>query len=337
SRMIQRLTSLFDRRPLTAEAWLARMRRPGVSARDQAAFLEWLEADEAHLDQYEAAKARLAGLEDLKGAFASELVRLRSRRAATAPDRRWLIGGGLATGAAVIAAAVAVLPDLAATPQVDDGRLYVSAAGAITDLVLEDGSRVTLDSDTAVRVRYGEDARRVELVRGGAYFEVTHNVERPFQVAVEDRKVIVTGTRFAVALRRDQAEVSLLEGRVAVGRADVGKARALERAVSLKPGQQAVFRAGEQRISLRQIDVEVATAWRERRLIFHDTPLSIVVEEAGRYTGTPVVIADPGLARMRVTAVLPLSGDGRLIDQMDALLPISIHRTPDGRAVVRAD
>jgi transmembrane sensor len=335
--MIQRLTSLFDRRSQTAETWLARMRGPRVSVRDQAAFLEWLEEDEDHLSQYEAAKASLADLAPLAGVFAADMERLRRARAVR-PQRRILIAGGLATGAVAALAAVAlVLPGAGTEPAGQAGRLYISAPGQITDVALEDGSRVTLDSDTRMQVVYGPDARRVVLQTGAAYFDVAHNAARPFQVTVEDRHVIVTGTRFAVALRQDHAEVSLLEGRVAIGRADVGKARALERAVVLAPGQQAVFKPGLNRMSVRRIDVEAATAWRDRRLVFHDTPLSVVIEEAGRYAGVPMVIADPALARMRVTAVLPLTGERGLIDRMDALLPISVEETADGRALIRAD
>jgi transmembrane sensor len=334
--MIQRLTSLFGRRPQTAEAWLARMRRPSVPARDQAAFLEWLEADDNHLHQYEAAKAGLAELSPLSGAFSADLARLRRR--AVRSQRRLLITGGLATGAvAALAAFVLVLTGVGREPPVPAGRLYVSAPGQITDVALEDGSRVTLDADTRIQVAFGRDARRVVLLQGAAYFDVAHNAGQPFQVAAEDRRVIVTGTRFAVALRKNQAEVSLLEGRVAIGRTDVGKARALERAVALAPGQQAVFTPGRDGLRVRRIDVEAATAWRERRLVFHDTPLSVVIDEAGRYAGTPMVVADPALADMRVTAVLPLTGEAGLIDRMDVLLPITVEHTADGRALIRAD
>lgn len=335
--MIQRLTSLFDRRPQTAEAWLARMRRPGVSARAQAAFLEWLEADEDHLSQYEAAKAGLAELSPLSGAFSADLARL-GGRGTVRSQRRLLIAGGLATGAvAALAALVLVLPGVGRQPPVPAGHLYASAPGEITDVALEDGSRVTLDADTRIQVAYSRDARRVVLLQGAAYFDVAHNAEQPFQVAVQDRRVIVTGTRFAVSLRKDQAEVSLLEGRVAIGRTDIGKARALERAVALAPGQQALFTPGRDGLRVRRIDVEAATAWRDRRLVFHDTPLSEVIDEAGRYAGRPMVVVDPALAEMRVTAVLPLTGEAGLIDRMDALLPITVEHTADGRALIRAD
>ena len=335
--MIQRLTSLFDRRPRTAESWLARMRRPNVAARDQAAFLEWLEENEDHLRQYEAAKAHLAGLTPLASVFANDLARLRGRRASN-PQRRFLIAGGLAASAvAAFAVAALVLPGLSSAPIEAGGRVYASAPRQITDVALEDGSRVTLDSGSRIQVRFGPDARRVELLQGGAYFDVAHNSERPFQVAVADRHVIVTGTRFATVLRRDRAEVSLLEGRVAISRVDVGKSRVLERAVVLAPGQQAVFKPGLDRVSLSRVDVETATAWRDRRLVFHNVPLSVVIEEMGRYVDMPMVIADPVLAEMWVTAVLPLTGETGLVDRMDDLLPISIEHTADGRALIHAD
>ncbi|WP_370651904.1 FecR domain-containing protein [Brevundimonas sp.] len=332
--MIQRLTSLFDRRPRTAEEWLARMRRPTVHARDQAAFLDWLEQDD-NLQAYENAKARLAGLAPLAGAFEGDLARLRARKPATV-GRRILIGG-LATSAVAAIVALMILPGQGR--QIADERvvLYASAPGEITDLALEDGSRVTLDADTQIQVRFEQDARRVVLLRGAAYFDVAHNPARPFQVAVADRNVIVTGTRFVTTLRQNRAEVSLLEGRVAIGRHDVGKRRALDRAVMLAPGQKAVFAPGLDRVQLSRPDVESATAWRERRLIFHDAPLSDVIAEAARYADKPMVIVDPALAKMKVTVVLPLTGQVGLIDRMDDLLPISIERTSDGRALIRGD
>ena len=250
--------------------------------------------------------------------------------------RRILIGG-LATSAVAAIIVLMILPGLGSQSADKGAVVYASAPGEITDLALEDGSRVTLDADTQIRVRFEDDARRVVLLRGAAYFDVVHNPARPFQVAVADRNVIVTGTRFTTTLRRNRAEVSLLEGRVAIGRHDVGKRRSLDHAVMLAPGQKAVFTPGLDRVHLSRPDVESATAWRERRLIFHDAPLSDVIAEAARYADRPMVIADPALAKTRVTVVLPLTGQVGLIDRMDDLLPISIERTSDGRALIRAD
>jgi transmembrane sensor len=332
--MIQRLTSLFDRRPRTAEAWLARLHGPRVSARDQAGFLAWLEQDDTHLALYEAAKADLAALSGLRSAFAGDLARLNGRRAPARSRRGLLAVGGLATAALV--AAVLVWPTLRGAPRVE-GVIYASPADQVMDVALADGSTATLDAGSVIRVSLADDARRVTLERGAAYFEVAHDAAHPFQVAVADRQVIVTGTRFVTALRRDRAEVSLLEGRVVISRHDVSDRRALAQAVKMTPGQQAEFVPGAASLTVKQADLEVATAWRKRRLVFHDAPLSVVMAQAEPYAGMRLVVADPALAGLRVTAVLPLTGDETLIDRMDALLPISVEKKADGRALIRAE
>jgi transmembrane sensor len=332
--MLGRLTAMFATRPKTAEDWLARMGRPGAGARDEAAFLAWLQADTAHLRQYEQAKVDLDALEGLRGAFAMDLARLGPRERRSQAPRRWALAGGLAATAAAAVVALVLAPTLRAGPE---SRLYESAPGRIVDVTLEDGSRMTLDAGSAVRVALTEDVRRVTLERGGAYFEVAHDAAHPFQVSVGDRRVIVTGTRFATTLTGDGAQVSLLHGRVAVGRRDAAEGGALDGALTLSPGERAVFRPGQPGIVKARADVESATAWRRRRLVFRDAPLSDVIIAASRYSDAPLVVADPDLMQVRVTAVLPLEGEGALADRIAVLLPVRTERTADGRVLIRAE
>lgn len=333
--MMDRLTALFDRRPKTAGDWLARMSRPDVDARDQDDFMAWLEADPDHLDQYEAAKADSLSLEPLRAAFAGDLARLtsrpgRSRRAAGRPG--WpVMAGGLAALAIAVVAAVLIWP----ASQMR-GQLYQSPRTQVLDVILADGSRVTLDADSAIRVALADDVRRVGLERGAAYFEVAHEDDLPFQVTVADHRVIVTGTRFVTALTHRGGEVSLLEGRVSVGARDAADPDALAGAVQLLPGQRLRL-TPEGPGRPEQVDLETTTAWRMRRLVFRDVPLTEVVSAAGRYADRPLVVADRRLAHTRVTAVLPLSGQGTLIERMDRLLPISVEDTSDGRTLIYAE
>ena len=329
--MLERLNILIAARPRTAEAWLARMARPGAGAREQAALLAWLEADPDHLRQYEQAKAEQAALEPLRGAFAGDLAALR-RTERKSTTRRPLLASGLAVAA--VAAALVLVPMLKSAEQ---GRLYEAAPGRITDIALDDGSRVTLDAGAAIRVNLGDDARRATLERGAAYFEVAHNAQRPFQVAVGDRRVIVTGTRFVTALTGDGAQISLLQGRVAVTTRDATDRNALSDALMLSPGERADFQPGKPGVRKAAADVETATAWRNRRLVFQDAPLSAVVAAVARYSDQSLVLADPALGRRRVTVVLPLEGEGALEDRLAALLPIQIDKAPDGRRLIRAD
>lgn len=329
--MIDRLTALFARRPETAEDWLARMGRPGVSVREQDRFAAWLEADPDNLDRYETAKARSAALEPLRGVFEADLARIRWRRREPVLSRRLLLSGGLAAAAAV--GGVLMWPSLSAPA----GRLYESAPGRISDVVLDDGSRVTLDAGSAIRVSLDDKVRRVTLERGAAYFEVAHDAGHPFQVGLMDRKVIVTGTRFTTTLKTESAEVALLEGRVVISPRDADDDRALIDGVAMTPGDQAVFKPGEPVIRRARDDLDVATAWRKRRLIFRDATLSEVIAAASRYSDRPLTIADSRLGAVRVTAILPLDGDQSLVDRIDALLPVTVERTADGRALVRAE
>ncbi|MBU1383832.1 MAG: FecR domain-containing protein, partial [Alphaproteobacteria bacterium] len=242
-----------------------------------------------------------------------------------------VMAGGLATLAAAFVAAVLLGP---ASPA--RGQLFQSPPTEVLDVVLADGSTVTLDADSAIRVALADDVRRVELERGAAYFDVAHAEDLPFQVTVADQRVIVTGTRFVTALTDVGGEVSLLEGRVSVGARDAADRDAMAGAVALLPGQRLKLTAnGPGRPE--QADLETTTAWRKRRLVFRDVPLSEVVAAASRYADRPLVVADARLSRSRVTAVLPLAGAGTLVQRMDELLPISVEDTPDGRTLIRAE
>ncbi|MDQ8028050.1 MAG: FecR domain-containing protein [Brevundimonas sp.] len=328
--MIDRLTALFTRRPETAEDWLARMGQPEVSPRDQARFLDWLDADPDNLDRYEAAKMQRAALEPLHAVFETELARLRWRQRRPAASRRFVLAGGLAATAVIGGVmALSLMPERS--------RLYESAPGQISDVVLADGSKVTLDAGSAIRVALSDDVRRVTLERGAAYFEVAHDADHPFQVGLRDRNVIVTGTRFVTAMEAERAVVSLLEGRVVIADRDAAHPNALTTGLALTPGDEARYRPGGAVVRKARTDLDAATAWRKRRLIFQDAPLSEVVAALSRYSDRPLLLAQTGADDLRVTAILPLEGDAPLIERVDALLPVRVQQTADGRVLIRTE
>ncbi|MEJ1962448.1 MAG: FecR domain-containing protein [Gammaproteobacteria bacterium] len=77
---------------------------------------------------------------------------------------------------------------------------YLRDAGIGTDvgeqrtLTLADGTRIYLNTDTRVVVRYDEHVRRVELKSGEALFEVAHRPDQPFVVVAGDRTITALGT-----------------------------------------------------------------------------------------------------------------------------------------------
>src|SRR3546814_19320188 len=76
------------------------------------------------------------------------------------------------------------------------GDVYRTVSGERRLITLEDGSKISLDARSEVRVRYSKDARRLELLGGQARFDVAHDSRRPFSVRARDPLVIATGTAF---------------------------------------------------------------------------------------------------------------------------------------------
>ncbi|WP_281360058.1 FecR family protein [Caulobacter soli] len=330
--MLDCLARLLERQPRTAEDWVVRLGRPKVSPRDLNAFEAWLNVDPRHLEDYSALKATVRESQALRAEFVGDLNLIpRTAKARRRPRAIWLapVVGGLAAAALVMVVWPAGDPMAGATT-------YQTAVGEIREIVLTDGSRVTLDTATTLRARLDGPVRRIALDKGTAYFAVAHDKTHPFQVALADRQVIVTGTHFTTGVRDGQAQVTVLEGSVAVSRVHPDQTDALRDATRLKPGDQVSYRAGAPLMREARVDPAQAAAWREHRLIFQDVALTEVVAELSRYTATRIRIADPALGRRRVTAIFPLDGADSVIARADRLLPISVTRTGPGEVTVQA-
>jgi len=194
------------------------------------------------------------------------------------------------------------------------GRGVVTTTiGEQKTLNLGDGTRVELNTDTRLVVKYDATARVVELKSGEAYFSVAHEL-RPFVVMAGNRKVIAVGTSFTV--RRDQISdattVTLIEGRVAV---------APTSAPDLLPKQETpevkILSAGERlRIprhapsTLDTPSMDRVTGWMRGQLIFDHTPLSEAVQELNRYSTTRLRLRSPE------TGQIPVSGTFRVSDSV---------------------
>lgn len=324
--MLERLTRLFEPTPRTAEAWLVRMGRAEVSPRDLEAFEAWLDAEPSRLDDYQALKSTHRQSRELKSALTAELAVI-PRRPVARPRPSWPVIAGPAVAvlsAAVIA--ITVWPGLSPFGPMAAARTYETSIGEVRDVRLADGSTITLDTGSVVRVALNRDARQVVVERGQAYFDVAHDADRPFRVGLGDRTVVVTGTRFATTLTGETARVTLLEGSIRL-------VAASGEPLDLTPGDVVTYDDAKSQTQRTRIDPAEAAPWRQRRLVFRDAPLSEALEELSRYTPVRIVADDPALARQRVTAVFPLEGDDLLINRIDTLFPVSV--TPSGpRSVV---
>ncbi|CAN7737860.1 FecR domain-containing protein [Pseudorhodoferax sp. LjRoot39] len=195
-------------------------------------------------------------------------------------------------------------------------------------LNLSDGSTVTLDTATRLRVERHLRSRRVALESGRALFEVAPSAWRVFTVDAGAAQVRVLGTAFDVRRWGEDVAVTVLRGRVALqGRAAAG--------VTLEPGQRADAQDGLLG-PVRRVDAEAATAWRDGRFVFQRTPLAEVLREIARYRGQPVHLASPALAGLEVSGVYRTANAAALLDLLPTLLPVRVQHAADGSATVVA-
>ena len=93
---------------------------------------------------------------------------------------------------------------------------YRTAIGERRVITLSDGSKLSLDADSEVTVRYGKHDRSLHLLKGQARFDVAHDKTRPFSVVAGSQKVIATGTAFNIDMAGPKVLVTLIEGHVVV-------------------------------------------------------------------------------------------------------------------------
>ncbi len=232
------------------------------------------------------------------------------------PDRRWLVGGLTLAAAGLVAGAV-----LVDRPQTET---YVAPPHAVARLTLADGSHVTLSPGGRLTARLSRHARTLALTDGDAFFDVSHDVRRPFTVAVAERTLTVLGTRFNVAGGRSLT-VSLAQGSLRVSQAGAPD-------VVLRPGER--YRSAERGGRAEAGDVAGDAAWTSGRLVFADVGLVEVAERISRAAGRKVILADPALAALRLSGSVRVERLDDVRAALEVALPVKTRTTPDGSLVI---
>ncbi|MFC3655130.1 hypothetical protein FZ025_13260 [Xanthomonas hyacinthi] len=191
--------------------------------------------------------------------------------------------------------------------------------GAMRQLQLEDGSVVTLNTDSAIAVHMRKDTRSVRLLRGEAFFQVVRDPRRPFVVDSAGGSARVLGTAFNVRLDDDRAQVSVVEGRVAVSPPAGGTGAVLGAGQSAWLAGHAVRREAGR-------DPFAVAAWRRRQLVFYNTPLSQVVRELSRYRHGSIQLRGDDVRALPVSGAFSIADpDASLQVLLDSLQLDAVH------------
>ncbi len=207
--------------------------------------------------------------------------------------------------------------------------LYVrhhTAFGELRTLTLPDGSRVTLNANTSLRLSRWRFTRNREVwLTGEAEFSVRHlQSDQPFLVYTPDNLAIrVLGTEFVVYSRQWGSKVALTQGSVQLRNSKKG----LQKPLTIKPGDVvALPREGRVTLHHRQ-RMDPHTAWKDHRFIFENTPLTEVADKVAEQFGVKVDIADTSLAQRRVGGTFRAQSASELLSVVALMLNARVSQT----------
>lgn len=213
----------------------------------------------------------------------------------------WMMTGGHGRRRPVVAETGPAVPT---TP-------YSTAIGETRQITLADGTRITLNTNTLLRVSFSQRAREVMLERGEATFEVAREATtRPFNVLAGARTFQAQGTRFNLRTLPDNVDLIVAEGQVKIldARPREPKTPARRRDVltygeqTISAFEEALVDPGFQSVSpIDAGEMQVRLAWQKGMIILDDKALEDALAEIQRYTPTKFVLADEKLRALRVS------------------------------------
>jgi transmembrane sensor len=183
-------------------------------------------------------------------------------------------------------------------------QIFSTSIGGFQRIVLDDQSAIELNTDSEVRVALSPGMRKVELARGEASFEVTHDPSRPFIVSAGTTAVRAVGTKFDVRRLESSVEVTVDEGKVLVGAPEMletPRTVVAPTMLRLSAGQTALSSGSGVKIeTLAKDSIARKLAWQNQMLVFDGDSLADVVAQFNRYNERQLVIADPSLTTLQI-------------------------------------
>nr|WP_282447921.1 FecR domain-containing protein [Pseudomonas fragi] len=299
--------------------WMVKLRAGTPDTALQERFNLWLAKDPAHAQAWEQLNRRLGGsfktlraLDQRIPGQADEARQLLLQPTASRRDAlRALTGLGLLGGGLWLGASTPLGDSLLADLSTGHGQRQ--------DFNLADGSRLSLNANSAVDLHFTDRQRLLILRRGELVINVAPDPERPLCVRTAEGEVRSPAARFLVARQEQASRVVVLQQSVQA-RLFSGVTRDLQegQAAILYP-RSIVPMVGDQR---HRAD------WLQAKLNVLDDPLEDVVAALRPYTRGFVRVA-PEIRGLRVQGVYPLDNSGRAFAALAETLPIRVdHYSP---------
>jgi transmembrane sensor len=287
-----------------------------ATAAEQTHWQHWRQADPAHEIAWQRAELVSHKFQLLPAALAKPVL---GRAVRASVNRRATIK----TLAVLLTATPAGWLAWRASPASEWSADLRTATGEQREFQLADGSRILLDTASAVDIKFDSGLRKIYL-RSGAILITTAPdpaaQRRPFVVETAEGRLRALGTRFSV--RQDQArtQVAVFEGAV-----EVRPAQASAPPVVLQAGEQTSFTAS--RVDGVKTNGPHAEDWSRGVLYASNMRLQDFANELARYR-PGILRCDPDVAELRISGVFQLRNTTPVLDSLPQALPVDVlYRT----------
>jgi len=291
-----------------AAEWLMRLSEGGLSDHERAEWERWKASSPERDRAWARAQLLQSKLDGLPPALAMSALDRPSH-----PERRAALGK--------LALLLAMMPvgwgswKLAHTQQWTAD--YRTRVGERREWVLADGSRITLNTDSAIDVLFDSQQRLVHLREGEILVQTAQDASRPFLVSTGQGRMQALGTRFTVRELNSRTHLAVLEGAVKVMLADNRQVAPLV----VNAGQRMDFSA-QTFGSLTPTDRNVG-AWTQGMLMADKMRLADFVAELTRYR-RGFVRYDPTIAELRISGAFPISDTQRTLNMLVQTYPVLV-------------
>lgn len=202
---------------------------------------------------------------------------------------------------------------------------YRTVTGQILERRLADGSRIWLNSATALDVDMNKGQRSIRLYQGEVMIATAADA-RPFVVRTAQGSLTPLGTRFSVREQASRTQLNVYEGAVQARCIDTPQVRVAA------AGERLWF--DTQRISETTPAQLERQAWTRGVLPAEDMPLEEFIHELANYRRGHLGV-DPRVAQLRVMGTFPLHDTDQALAMLEGVLPVRIEQTFAGWTTVK--
>jgi ferric-dicitrate binding protein FerR (iron transport regulator) len=200
---------------------------------------------------------------------------------------------------------------------------YATGVGQRGSFRLADGTRLQLNTDSAVDQDFNDRHRLIRLARGEIMVatdtQQPPDAQRPLQVQSDQGLFETLGGRFVVRQGKYETQVSVTAGQLLIRLPDACP-------VEARAGQH--YRVSATQATLVQHPEMDASAWVEGLIVTRNLRLREFLFEVARYRRGHVSCTDD-IAELRLSGVFRLEDTDRLLAVLPQTLPVQVsYRTP---------